>query len=349
MEVNLMKKEQFVKDINVGDKIDAPFVVVEKKMMDFNTQKKTGEKFMLLRLRDNTGTIKAVLWERAEQTANYVHEDTIVWVKGKTQEYKGVQIIIDEIEAIAEDIDLTPFVPSSSIGSEELKKELRKTIKNINNKYLTELLNTIFEDQKLLSLYLKAPAGKKVHHNYLGGLAEHSLEVIKIVSSMYQLYQDRINWDLLVTGSLLHDIGKIYEYDLNSPSFQMTDRGKLLGHIALGEELIRSKIDRLSYFPESLAVEIRHMILSHHGEKEWGSPEVPKTFNALCLFYGDLISSRLNQVDKLFFEAETGEQEENFNWTNFDPLMGRAFYLPQEETSEQIEGSQLSLDNLTES
>ncbi len=142
---------------------------------------------------------------------------------------------------------------------------------------------------------------------------------------MYQLYQERINWDLVVAGGLLHDIGKIYVYDLSSPSFKLTNKGKLVGHISMGEELIRSKIDQLSNFPESLAMELRHMILSHHGEKEWGSPEIPKTFNALCLFYGDLISSRLNQVNKLIIDSEISNGSDILEWTDFDPLMGRAF------------------------
>ncbi len=322
-----MEKKQYVSSIKIGDRVDAPFVVVEKKMMDFNNQKKAGEQFMLLRLRDNSGTVKAVLWERANQVASSIAEDSVVWVKGKTQDYKGLQIIIENIQVMVNDeIDLTPFLPVSSRGLDNLAIDVRNQIKKIHNKYLQQLLTELFDRREIFDAFIVAPAGKKVHHNYLGGLAEHCLEIIDIISSMYQIHHERMNWDLVVTASLLHDIGKISEYDLTSPSFQMTDRGKLLGHITLGEELIRKTVESMSEFPDELATELRHMILSHHGEKEWGSPEVPKTFNALCLFYGDLISSRLNQVDKLMSETQTDDGESQ-TWTEYDPLMGRAFYI----------------------
>ncbi|OWZ84528.1 3'-5' exoribonuclease YhaM family protein [Natranaerobius trueperi] len=330
-----MDKEQFIKSVIVGDRIDTSFVVVEKKMMEFSTHKRAGEQFMLLRLRDNTGTIKAVLWDNAEQVAPYINEDSVVWITGKTQEYNGLQIIIDEIKPIADqNIDLTPFVPVSVYSPQELSTKIQKKIHTVENNFIKQLLTNIYNDKEIFSAYLKAPGGKKVHHNYLGGLAEHSIEILDLVTSFYQQYPNRLNWDLLVAGGMLHDIGKIYEYDLSSPSFQLTDEGKLIGHISLGEELIRKKISEIPGFPSELAMELRHMMLSHHGEKEWGSPEVPKTFNALCLFYGDLISSRLNQVNKLFSEADNSSEE--ISWTNYDPLLKRAFYFSEVESSKEV-------------
>ncbi len=327
-----MEKHQYVKEISLGDYVDNPFVVIEKKMVEFTSQKRAGDKFMLLRLQDKTGTIKAVLWENAEEIEPLIKEDRIVWVRGKIQAYKGLQINIEQIQTVKSDsIDLSPFVPVSSVGIDTLKTKTMEQIEGVKNDYLKKLLQLFFNDKKFCHAYFQVPAGKKIHHNYLGGLAEHNLEIIQLLKPLLRLYPQRLDWSILVSGAILHDIGKVFEYDLTSPSFQMTHKGKLLGHITLGQELISSKIKEIENFPESLSLELRHMILSHHGEKEWGSPEIPKTMNALCLFYSDLVSSRLNQVNNLHIQLDEAQRDtgiEEDGWTQYDPLLGRAFFHP---------------------
>jgi len=200
-------------------------------------------------------------------------------------------------------------------------KELQEIVNEVTDAELNSLLSSFFADKDFLKSYARAPAAKNVHHNWIGGLLQHSLEVAAFCRKTCDIYC-RMDRSLLLTGALLHDIGKLEEYDQGSLSFEFTTRGKLMGHIVLGVEMIRGKIAEIPNFSSDSAMHLLHMIISHHGTQEWGSPEVPKTFEAFTLFHADLISSRLNQFYKLQ-ERAGGE-----DWSEYDRLLERSIYVP---------------------
>lgn len=201
---------------------------------------------------------------------------------------------------------------------------LKDLIQSVKNIHLKKLLLLMFGDKNIYRAFINSPAAQKVHHAYIGGLLEHSLEVAQVCEHIASNYKDVLNRDLLITGALLHDIGKIREYDFSSVSFEMTDIGKLVGHLVLGKEMVDEKIREMSDFPQELQLAIGHMIISHHGEREWGSPEVPKTMEAFSLFHSDLLSARLNQFSGLLKKHTNTDS----SWTPWDKFLERSAYLP---------------------
>jgi 3'-5' exoribonuclease len=199
--------------------------------------------------------------------------------------------------------------------------ELQLYLHEVTDPYLRKLMELFFEDKDLLKHYTHAPAARSVHHNYVGGLLEHSLEVAALCRHYAGSYHG-LNLPLTLCGALLHDVGKIEEYDSSSLSFELTTKGKLLGHIIIGKAMLDERVQLIAGFPEDLYLELSHMILSHHGQKEWGSPEIPRTFAAYALHYADLTSARLNQFALV---AKKGAQDHG--WTEWDRLLERDVYL----------------------
>jgi 3'-5' exoribonuclease len=182
------------------------------------------------------------------------------------------------------------------------------------------LLHLFFNDEKIAALFKKAPAAKGFHHVYIGGLLEHTLSVIRLLDQMTNHYQG-INRDILITGGILHDIGKIYEYSYDS-IFDYSDQGRLIGHIVIGIEMLDAKIAALGDFPERLAMELRHLILSHHGTQEFGSPKRPKTLEALIVHFIDDLDAKVNAFQEFIEES----RDDDSAWTPFHKLFERFIY-----------------------
>ncbi len=320
------KKEQFVKDLKVGDRVNTLLAVIEKNLLNYSTPSRAGEQFMRLLLGDVTGTITGVVWDNAPEISRTFNKDDIIQVKGEINEYKGLQVIISSIEKINKDeVDPASFQPATSKDRRHMFERIKELITNqVEEDYLKRLLIDFFKDGEFCRSFVKAPGGRLIHHNYVGGLMEHSLEVLEIALKMVELYPGALNQDLLITGALLHDIGKIKEYDLDSISFQMTDRGKLIGHITMGRDMVMDKASSFEDFPHEILLELEHIILSHHGKKEWGSPEIPRTMNAFALYYADLVSARLNQFEGLVKDSLVKEMK----WSDWDRFLERNIYLP---------------------
>ncbi len=315
--------KQFVKDLKIGSQVQAQFVVADVKELSYSAPSKSGEYFVKLLLGDISGTIKGIIWDKSMVTEP-IRPDDVLLVSGEVTDYYGPQLVVNYFQKLDKDkINRHHFQPSSSRDSREMWCSLlRITSQAVSNPYLNKLLQVIFDDQKILDRFMLAPAAKTIHHNYLGGLLEHTLEVAEICLKLIELYPEKLDGSLLVTGSVLHDLGKIEEYDLDSFTFQQTDRGRLLGHISIGAGMIREKVQEVSGFPDPLMLALEHMILSHHGEKEWGSPEVPQIFEAFALFHADLLSARMKQ----FFHVMDKNHQKDSTWTEWDRFLGRRVF-----------------------
>ena len=315
--------KQFVKDLKIGSPVQAQFVVFDIQELAFSAPSRTGESFLKLMLGDISGSIKGIIWDRSMVTEP-INQDDILLISGEVKDYHGPQLIINYYKKVnREHINRAYFQPVAARKPAEMWEELQQVIlKHVNDEFLLELLNMLFADETIVQKFLTAPAAKLIHHNYLGGLLEHTLEVIDLCLKIAELYPDKISVPLLITGAVLHDVGKIEEYDQDSFTFQQTDKGRLLGHITIGLGILQEKIAKIPLFPDHLRLELEHMLVSHHGEKEWGSPEIPMTVNAFALFHADLVSARLKQ----FLQIMENGNRHDLTWTKFDRFLGRRIF-----------------------
>jgi len=198
--------------------------------------------------------------------------------------------------------------------------EMLTYIEKIQTKPLQNLLQAFFHDQKTAELFQRAPAAKGFHHIYLGGLLEHTLSVVRLLEKVSEHYPT-LNKDMLITGGILHDIGKIYEFNYDS-LIEYSDEGRLIGHIVMGVEMIDKTIAAIDDFPPQLALELRHIILSHHGEFEFGSPKRPKTLEALVVHYIDDLDAKFNAFQTLITDSTNADSD----WTNYNRLLERFIY-----------------------
>ncbi len=200
-------------------------------------------------------------------------------------------------------------------------KELKGLIGKVKNSYLRKLLDAFFKETGFVDAFCKAPAAKSVHHAYLGGLLEHTLSVTRLATLIARNYPE-LNVDILITGAVLHDIGKTTELSVDV-GFDYTDSGRLLGHIVTGTLMLDKKISEIKGFPTNLADTLKHIIVSHHGMYEWGSPKRPKTMEALALHYADDMDAKL-MIIKSAMQRELGSAQSG--WTGYNSLMGRYFF-----------------------
>jgi 3'-5' exoribonuclease len=217
--------------------------------------------------------------------------------------------------------DLSDYVQTSGRGIQELSEDFFKFIDSIENPHLSSLLKKIFdEDREFFTQFAKAPAAKSWHHNYLGGLLEHSVAVASICNYCSNLYP--VDRDLLVTGALLHDIGKMQEYKVQT-AIEFSDVGRLIGHICLGDQLIYETAAKINQFPQELLMKLRHLILSHHGEYEKAAARLPQMLEAIVLHFADNMDAQSAGVSQLVKAAENNVGK----WTEFDKFNNRYFYI----------------------
>jgi len=219
-----------------------------------------------------------------------------------------------------EQVNLADFLPESPRANAEMRQELQDVVAALSNPYLRGLMESFLADEPFMELYCMAPAAKGMHHVYLGGLLEHSLALVKLVKTIVPLYGG-INEDLLITGALLHDVGKVHEMSYER-AFDYTDIGKLLGHITIGVELVEDKIRQVEGFPRELGILLKHMLLSHHGQYEYGSPKRPKTIEATILNYLDDMDSKINGIRAHIAK----ENASTSRWTAYHRLYDRYFF-----------------------
>jgi len=311
-------KKTFVKDIQERDLIESPFLIRAKII----GMAKNGRPYMTLKLMDCTGEVEGRVWDRVDELSARFDKDDFVQVSGKATVYMGkMQLVIQELERVDEsEVELSDFLPVSSRSVAEMVSELTSIVEGLADPALKELMGAFLADEAFIAGYTRAPAAKAMHHVYLGGLLEHSLAVAALANDISQRYPD-INRDLLVVGALLHDVGKVAELRYQR-SFEYTDAGKLLGHIVIGVELVEEKLRSLQGFPQELALHLKHLLLSHHGQYEYGSPKRPKTMEAVILNFLDDLDSKINGV-RTHIDREPDSES---SWTQYHRLYDRYFF-----------------------
>ena len=310
--------KMFVGDIKDRAQVESVFLVREK----ITAMAKNGKPYLTLKLMDKTGEVEGKVWDNVEHLSAVFVKDDFVAVRSKATVYLGkLQLVIGDLRRVPDDeIELADFLPEAGSDIGEMVNELSLLLDSLTDIHLKRLLAAFFEDPELKPLYCSAPAAKGMHHVYLGGLLEHSLAVARLVDSIAPLYAG-INRDLLIAGALLHDVGKVREMAYTR-SFDYTDEGKLLGHITIGVEMVQEKIAAIGGIPAELALLLKHMILSHHGQYEFGSPKRPKTVEATILNYLDDLDSKINGI-----RSHIGkEMEGSSRWTVYHRLYDRYFY-----------------------
>jgi 3'-5' exoribonuclease len=285
-------KTVFVKDIKKNQKVVSTFLVKQKNI----SRTKAGKPFLNLTLSDKTGEVIGRVWENAETFAQCFQNDDFISLESTSVTYQNaLQLNITSLTRCPpSEIDITDYLPETERDREELFGELTAIIETINNPHLKELLDLFLEDQAFIYLFKSAPAAKKLHHVYIGGLLEHTVSVANLILKICAHYGN-LNLDLLLTAGILHDIGKVHELTFLR-SFDYSDAGRLLGHIVIGLEMITEKINSLPDFPVDLAMELKHLVISHHGQYDYGSPKRPKTLEGFILFYVDDLDAKVNDL-----------------------------------------------------
>lgn len=309
---------RYIADIRERDQITEVFLVKEKTL----AMAKNGKPYMNLRLMDRTGEVEGKIWDDVDTLDARFGKDDFIRVTAKASTYLGkMQLVISALERVADDeVPLEEFLPRSSRPTEEMVRELERLTESLGNPNLRRLMELFLADREFMKGYVTAPAAKGMHHVYLGGLLEHSLSVTRLIDLVHPLYP-RLDRDLLIVGALLHDVGKVREMSY-SRSFDYTDEGKLVGHISIGVEMIADKIREIPGFPPRLAMLLKHLILSHHGEYEYGSPKRPKTLEAIALNFLDDLDAKMNGV----IAHMDRDEPAGGDWTAYHRLYDRYFY-----------------------
>jgi 3'-5' exoribonuclease len=327
-------KTQFVMDIKERDLVESVFLVHDRT----TAMAKNGKPYMTVRLMDNSGEIEGRIWDRVEEWESCFRKDDFIWVQGRASRYMGkMQLVIMDLHRLdVAEVNLEDFLPVTPKDRAALERELAGWPQKIADPHYRALLQAIFEDPDLKKRFVTAPAAKSMHHVYVGGLLEHSLSVASLAEDISGRYAG-IDHDLLVTAALLHDVGKTVELSY-SRSFDYTDEGKLLGHIVIGTEMVAKKIGEIPGFPLEKAILIKHLLVSHHGQYDFGSPKRPKTLEAVILNMVDDLDAKINAV-QLLLASEAGSNE---SWTSYHRLLERYFFKgfgPETISHEPFSGS----------
>jgi len=325
-------KEQSVRDLTVGHQVLGFFLVKHKELEWFRDR--TRGQFLTLVLMDRTGEILARVWEEAPDLAQTFAEGDVVKIQGQVEEYRDRRQITVERLRLAQpgEYALEDFLPSTEREVGAMWRMLERAIEELKNPHLQALCRAVFGDEEFLDHFRRAPAARRVHHAYLGGLLEHVAELLVMARPLCRLYPD-IDRDLLTAGILLHDIGKVRELT-HEREFTYSDAGRLVGHVLLSDEMLMAHLAPLDDFPEELALRLRHMVLSHHGRYEWGSPRRPKTLEACALHYLDNLVAQVNRFQQLI----SRRPDRTKPWTEYDTLLRRYLYAGREELSVEEEG-----------
>ena len=295
---------KYIKDFKEGDRVSDIYLCKHKQ----SAVTKNGKSYENVILQDKTGTIDAKIWE--PNSAGIEEFDALDYIEifGEVNNFLGtLQVNVKRVRACREEeYDAADYLPVSSKNIDEMYKELLQYVNSVENAYLKKLLEAFFvEDAAFIKRFRQSSAAKTMHHGFVGGLLEHTLSVTKLCDYLCGAYP-LLKRDLLLTAAMFHDIGKTKEISL-FPENDYTDDGQLLGHIVMGSEMLGEKINTISGFPPVLASELKHCILTHHGEYEFGSPKKPALFEAVALNMADNTDAKLEMMNEIFGSAaDTG-------------------------------------------
>ena len=333
-------KTGFVRDLADGQAVVSLFLVHEKEV---RTSPRTGKSWLQLSLVDRTGTISAKMWDNFDALVSTFECDDVIHIRGRVKTYNGEkELTIEQIVPAREhDYEMGDFLPHTKHDVEKLYADLRAAVASVTNPWLQKLLVSIVDDPDIAPRFKRAPAAMSMHHAYIGGLLEHVVSLLGLGNALCAHYTE-LDRDLVITGVILHDIGKTEELRY-ARRIDYTTEGRLLGHITIGTQIVRKKIDAIAGFPKPLAVLVEHLILSHHGSLEFASPVVPQTREALALHFLDDIDSKMAAARVTIEAAESSGAV----WTDRNPALRRALaradqYLtgaPEQKPDPQPNGS----------
>ncbi|MGH9775544.1 MAG: 3'-5' exoribonuclease YhaM family protein [Candidatus Acidiferrales bacterium] len=308
-------KSCYVSDLKPDQAISTLFLVREKSI---RTSARTGRSWLDLELADRTGAIAAKMWDNFEKITETFGRDDIVRVRGRVTLYndKNELTLQEIIRAGTNDYDLNDFLPATPQDVEKLFAELQSTVAGIRNPWVKKLLESFLGDSTISRELKRAPAAMTMHHAYLGGLLEHIVSLCGLTKKVAAHYPE-LDVDLLLAACVLHDIGKTRELAYER-AIAYTDEGHLLGHIVIGLHMVESKIEAIPGFPAPLATLLAHLIASHHGEYEFGSPKLPACREAVVFHYLDDLDSKLGAM-RVTLETDAGEGD----WTERNPSLRR--------------------------
>jgi len=311
-------KKLFIKDLKEKQRVDTTLLVTRKTL----GVSKAGKAYLALKLMDSSGELDARVWDNAESIAEGFGIDDVVRVKGSALSYQGkMQLNLGSIKAVGDDeYTLRDYLPASERDPQEMMTELDALIAEMKDPFIKGLLTAMLGDgSELRARFMQAPAAKMMHHPYLGGLLEHVLSLCGLGMAVSGHYKN-LNKDLLVAGLILHDVGKVFELTYDR-SFGYSDEGRLIGHITIGTELVDSYMKKIPDFPEELRMQLKHLLLSHHGTLEYGSPKRPKTLEALVLSYLDDLDAKVNAAETIMADP-AGEER----WSPYQRIFERYIY-----------------------
>lgn len=318
--------KQLIKELEPGSEVKSTFVCARKELR----KTKAGAPYLAIELADKSGRVEARLWDQVARYKDVFSEKDYIAVSGRVEKYRDQkQVIITSLRRRDErEVDASDFLRVVGTDRGELEGELRLAVEEVRDLHLRALLLSFLNDNQFMQGFTTAPAAKNYHHPYLGGLLEHTASTVRICRIICDLYPE-IDRDLLIAAATLHDIGKIEELGYDR-GIDFTDAGRFLGHLLLSDEMIREKIKQLPGFPEDLAMRLRHAVLSHHGELEWGSPKRPKTLEAVVLHHVDNLDAKVNSFREIAERAGDSESP----WTDMRNLFKRPLYIPRSMSQE---------------
>jgi 3'-5' exoribonuclease len=295
--------------------ITSNFAVASKQVKN----KKNGDPYLSLTFADRSGQVQANMWDNVGDALNAFEQDDLVKVKGLVQKYNGRwQLTVHKIRKLGDnEVDYSDYLPKTPKDIEQLWRRLGEYVETFQNPWLKRLVQNFMNDEGIASAYKNAPAAKTLHHAFVGGLLDHVVSLFTVSDLAVRNYP-QVNRDLLLTGAFLHDIGKIHELSYQR-SISYTTEGQLLGHMIIELEMLHKKIADIPGFPDELKILIEHLIISHHGQYEFGSPKLPMFPEALMLHYLDDLDSKMESM-RAQFERES---DLDSAWTSYNPSLGR--------------------------
>jgi len=319
------QKGPWINELQQGQKFKGFYLVRNPSLQSFKDPGRG--QYLRLVLADRSGVMEARVWEQVEQIAPLLDDIHIIKVEGEVEQYRDrLQIRIARLRPADQgEYDLSDLRPTTKQNLDEMNAVVDHAIASLMDPHLKAIVKSFYDQAEFRAAFQEAPAASRVHHAFIGGLLEHTYDVLQLAERLLKIYP-QLKHDLLIAGILLHDIGKLVEFQWEI-DIEYTDRGKLLGHVVIGSEMVAKALEKIPDFPEPLALQLQHLILAHHGRYEYGSPRRPKTLEAIALHHLENLDAQVNRFASLIEEAKKLGRD----WTAYDSMLGRSLYTNYDE------------------
>lgn len=326
MSMATKSERQWAKGLKPGADLEEVYAVRSKEVR----QRRGGGPYLALTIGDRTGEVAALVWDNVDRLTKVCEPGRVVRIRGQVQSYnQRLQVVIRGAEPVpAEEVDEALFVRSSELDPDMLWQNLMALVEGVDDPHLKQLLFRVFSDEELADRFRVAPAGRSMHHAFRSGLLEHTVSMTAVARALARSY--RLHEDMVVAGALLHDLGKIWELEIDS-SITYTDDGRLIGHLSMEVLFVDKMIGELPEFPAEHRRHLLHILLAHHGEYEYGSPRRPKTPEALLVHMVDNLDSKMAGM----LEAIGPGGGEEDAWSDYSRMLGRYIYRRRPESNDE--------------